>query len=227
MQVIVLSLLLSNIYLYAVTKESAPKSNSKETLTGQQIKLFLSEVSQMWWWGSSNPWNMKHGKTSKALLLIWYLDVDNVLIILAIWKRACPFHLPYADFGAATSMLLVMETGTAGALQLLLWAGLKGKQFFIKHENWEVGPFFALPFRAKSEMKRKYHITLQYRKRSWSHVSDSALIFQFFQLCRWRDKPCEVAMGSCQMPQRELWMWASSFPSHCVVVCRCPVLSSL
>lgn len=58
MQVIVLSLLLSNIYLYVVAKEAAPKSNSRETLIGQQIKLFFSGVSQMWWWGSSNPWNM-------------------------------------------------------------------------------------------------------------------------------------------------------------------------
>ena len=46
MQVIVLSLLLSSIYLYVETKESAPKSYSKETLTGQQVKLVLPEVSQ-------------------------------------------------------------------------------------------------------------------------------------------------------------------------------------
>lgn len=166
---------------------------------------------------------MKHGNISKELLLIWYLDVDNVLIILAIWKRACPFHLPCADFGAATSMLLVMETGTAGALQLLLWAGLKGRQFFIK--QWKLGSwaFFALPFHAKSEMKRKYHITLQYRKRSWSHVSDSAHL----PTQPVKEQALWGSDGFLSDAQRELWMWASSFPSHCSVVCRCPGLSNL
>lgn len=55
MQVIVLSLLLSSIYLYVETKESAPKSYSKETLTAQQVKLVLPEVSQTWCPGSDNP----------------------------------------------------------------------------------------------------------------------------------------------------------------------------
>lgn len=115
----------------------------------------------------------------------------------------------------------------AGALQLLrsLWAGLKGKQFFIK--QWKLGSwaFFTLPFHAKSGMKRKYHI---YNTEKDPEVMCLTVhVFQFFQLSWWRDKPCEVAMGACQVPQGELWMWASSFPSHPVVVCGCPVLSNL
>lgn len=60
--------------------------------------------------GSNNPskW-LKHGKTSKALLLIWYPAIDNVLIMLAKLKKACPFYPPYVAFGTVISTLLVME----------------------------------------------------------------------------------------------------------------------
>lgn len=172
---------------------------------------------------------MQHGKTSKALLLIWYLDVDNVLIMLAMWKRACPFHFPYADFGTATSMLLVMEP--LALLELCSCyahyeLGWKVNNFSSSSENREVGPFLLCHFMQRVEWKGNT-ILLYNTEKDPEVMCLTVHVFQFFQLSWWRDKPCEVAMGACQVPQGELWMSASSFPSHPVVVCGCPVLSNL
>lgn len=75
--------------------------------------------------------------------------------------------------------------------------GWKANNFSSSSGNWEVGPFLLCRFMQR--VKWKGNTILLYNTGKDPEVMCPTA--RIFQLSRWRNKSCGVAMGSCQMPR--------------------------